>query len=194
MNDYIEKAYKFLLEQDLDHTHDLGHILRVTKYAEFIALNEKADIEVVIISALLHDIARPDELKGIIEDHAVEGAIRAKNFLMSIKYPKYEEVYYCIKNHRFKKQIIPETLEGKILQDADRLDALGYIGIARVFMHNSGGNIEERINHFYEKILKLKDLMHTNTAKDVALGKSKIIEDYILGLKDELEVYYGKER
>ncbi|KAF2956329.1 HD domain-containing protein [Marinitoga sp. 38H-ov] len=191
---FIERTYKFLLEQDLDHTHDLGHILRVTKFAEIIALSEKANKEIVTISALLHDIARPDELKGVIKDHAEEGAKRAKEFLISINYPYYEEVYYCINNHRFKKQIIPETLEAKILQDADRLDALGYIGIARVFMHKNGGSINERINHFYEKILKLKDFMHTKTARKIAVGKSKIIEDYINGLKEEIEVYYGKKR
>ncbi|OQY10560.1 MAG: hypothetical protein B6I29_00975 [Marinitoga sp. 4572_148] len=101
---------------------------------------------------------------------------------------------YCIENHRFKKQIIPETLEAKVLQDADRLDALGYIGIARVFMHKNGGNIKERINHFYEKILKLENSMHTITAKKIAKEKTLIVRKFLKGLEKELnnEVYYGK--
>lgn len=194
MKDYINMTYNFLLKQNLDYTHDIGHILRVTKYAEVIALEENADIGVVVISALLHDIARHDELIGKIKDHALEGAIRAEKILKKMNYPKYKEVLYCIENHRFKKQIIPETLEAKVLQDADRLDALGYIGIARVFMHKNGGNIKERINHFYEKILKLENSMHTITAKKIAKEKTLIVRKFLKGLEKELnnEVYYGK--
>ncbi|WP_129407870.1 HD domain-containing protein [Marinitoga lauensis] len=189
---YINFVYNYVLNQVFDDTHDIGHVLRVTKYAEEIAIEENADVEMVIIAALLHDIARHDEVIGKIRDHALEGAKKAEIYLKSINYPKYKEVSYCIENHRFSKGIIPDTLEAKILQDADRLDALGYIGIARVFMHKNGGNIQERIKHFYDKILKLKNLMHTNTGKKIAEEKSKVIEDYIEGLKKELEVYYGK--
>ncbi|SHF16629.1 uncharacterized protein SAMN02745164_01920 [Marinitoga hydrogenitolerans DSM 16785] len=193
-NNFINIVYKYVMKQNFDHSHDLEHVLRVTKNAEIIAKKENADIEVVIIASLLHDIARHDELIGRIEDHALEGALRAEEYLKSIGFKKYKEVSYCIANHRFKKNIIPKTLEAKILQDADRLDALGYIGIARVFMHKNGGNLHERIEHFYKKILKLKNLMNTKTGKKLAEEKHKIIELFIKGLENEIGGYYGKER
>ncbi|WP_047268100.1 HD domain-containing protein [Marinitoga sp. 1197] len=189
-NNFINLVYNYVINENFDSTHDLGHILRVTKNAEFIAKNENADIEVVIISALLHDIARNDELSGKIEDHALEGARRAEIFLRKIKYPKYRKVSYCIEHHRFRKKNIPETLEAKIIQDADRLDALGYVGITRVFMHKNGGDLKERIEHFYEKILKLKHLMNTETAKILVEEKSKIVETFIKGLQKELLYIY----
>ncbi|GAB6189313.1 HD domain-containing protein [Marinitoga arctica] len=192
--EYINIIYNYVIANVFDETHDLGHILRVTNYAEKIAIEENADIEVVVISALLHDIARHDELIGKIDDHALEGAKIAERYLISIGFPKYKEVSYCIKNHRFSKGIIPKTLEAKILQDADRLDALGYIGIARVFMHKSGGGIEERIAHFHKKILKLKDFMHTKTGKKIAIEKHKIVTSFLNGLKEEIEGYYGEKR
>lgn len=193
---YINIVFNYIKELEYDHTHDIGHILRVTKTAELIAIKENADVEVVVISAFLHDIARPDELKGKIKDHALEGAVRAETYLKSINYSKYRDVSYCIKTHRFSNNIIPNTLEAKILQDADKLDALGYIGISRVFMHRNGDNIDERIKHFYAKILKLKDLMHTDTAKKLANEKAKIVENFVNGLEKELyyEVYHGKEK
>ncbi|NUU94741.1 hypothetical protein XO10_00135 [Marinitoga sp. 1135] len=188
--DYIKKIYEYVLNLEHEHSHDFGHILRVTKNAEIIAENENANKEIVIISALLHDIARADELKGLIEDHAIEGALRAERFLKEINYPYVNEVKYCIEVHRFSKGLIPETLEAKILQDADRLDALGNIGIARVFMHKNGGDMKERLNHFYEKILKLGDLMHTKTAKKMAEEKNKIIKNFVEGLERELNLIF----
>jgi uncharacterized protein len=108
-----------------------------------IAKAENADLEVVKAAALLHDIARAMEDEGKIDDHATEGAKMAERILEEVNFPedRIDNVIYCIETHRFKKSIVPESLEAKILQDADRLDMIGAIGIARVFARAGWSNI-----------------------------------------------------
>lgn len=122
--------------------HDKFHVDRVCRLAVRIAEEEKADLDVVRASVLLHDIARAMEDEGRIEDHAVEGAKMAREVLEEVGFPeeKIEKVVHCIQVHRFRKGVETETLEGKILQDADRLDIIGAIGLARVFARGGWGN------------------------------------------------------
>ena len=83
---------------------------------------------------------------------------------------------------------VPETIEGKIVQDADRLDALGAIGIARTFAYGGehGRSIQESVQHFNDKLLLLKDLMNTKTAKALAAKRHKFLEDFLKELDEEL--------
>ena len=123
----------------------------------------------------MHDIARIKESRGECNCHAEDGAKMAESFLKDINSPKdkISKVKYAISVNRFSKNIRAETKEAEILQDADRLDALGAICIARVFMYNGHrglplyepdkkpdeeyhGQDTNAINHFYEKILKIK--------------------------------------
>jgi uncharacterized protein len=115
-----------------------------------------------------------------------------------------EKVLYAIDVHRFSKRIVPVTLEARILQDADRLDALGAVGIARVFL--TGGTLGRELyhpddpfcrarepddgrwnlDHFYRKLLKLELGMHTESAKKLAVARTAVLRRYLLDLEEEI--------
>ncbi|QTA38597.1 HD domain-containing protein [Thermosipho ferrireducens] len=169
--------------------HGLDHILRVVQYCKYIGKSEGANLDILIPAAYLHDIARPMEIETPLIDHAEEGAKIAEKFLESINYPYIENITYAIKVHRYRKNLTPETLEAKILQDADRIDALGAIGIYRVISHSAKTNhsLEHILKHFEEKILNLYSRLYTKTAKLIAYDKHKMIVKYVEFLKEELK-------
>lgn len=172
-------------------THGFSHVERVFNLCMHIGKEEGADLEILGLAALLHDIARPLESAGRVEDHAVEGARIARHFLRSLGYPeeRIEAVAHAIEAHRFSRGPEPQTLEAKILSDADKLDAIGAIGIARVFMYSGehGRDIEASLRHFEEKILKLKNLMYTETAKKMAEERHRFTEQFIERIRREIE-------
>lgn len=178
--------------------HDKSHVERVYRLAVRIAKEKNADLDVVKAAALLHDIARAMEDEGKIEDHATEGAKMARDMLEEVEFPneKIDKVIYCIEVHRVKKAIEAESLEAKVLQDADRLDIIGAIGLARVFARGGwenkpiydpsippkkkyDGKSLTSLNHLYEKILKVKDTIHTNTATKFAEERHKFVEQFL---------------
>ncbi|UCF59294.1 MAG: HD domain-containing protein [Candidatus Bathyarchaeota archaeon] len=184
--------------------HDKFHTERVYNLAMRIAKIEKADLDVVMAAALLHDIARAMEDEGKIADHAMEGAKMAKKILEEVGFPKGKipKVIYCIKVHRFRKGVEAKSPEARILQDADRLDIIGAIGIARVFTRGGWGNKpihdpaippkEEydgksltSVNHMHEKILKVKDTINTDTAKRIAEQRYKFTKQFLERLMNE---------
>ncbi|HBR11600.1 MAG TPA: phosphohydrolase [Chryseobacterium sp.] len=194
-----------LVKQKLEGTesgHDWFHIERVWKLSTYIQEREGGDQQVIELAALLHDIADPKFHKG---DETLAAKI-VNEFLTKQKLDNetIEKVIFIIENMSFKnRNDAPQNLplELKIVQDADRLDAIGAIGIARTF--NFGGyknNLiyhpdippkinqtkEEykksngtTINHFYEKLLLLKDLMNTNTAKDLATERHQLMLNFL---------------
>jgi len=184
----IEKACELAESMLGEGSHGLSHTIRVLDLALQIGRVEGANLEVLALAAILHDIARPLEDKGRIKDHAQEGARIVRSFLSKLRYPHVDEVAHAIEAHRFSTNIEPRTLEAKILSDADKIDALGAIGIARVFMYagEKGRSIEDSIKHFEEKILRLKDLMYTETGKRIAQERHKIVEEFVNILKKEL--------
>jgi len=178
--------------------HDKFHVERVYNLAERIAEKENADVDVIRAAALLHDIARAMEDEGKIDDHAAEGAKMATVILEEVGFPKekMDNVIHCIEVHRFRKGVKAKSLEAKILQDADRLDILGAIGIARVFtrggwsnkpIHDPAvppkekydGRSETSVNHIQEKILKVKDALNTKAAKEIAEERHKFVEQFL---------------
>lgn len=190
--------------------HDWWHILRVYNTAKHIAEEEKADMFVVELGALLHDIA---DWKFHDGDESV-GPAKAKALLekYNVSADVISHVQDIIKTISFKgagavNEI--KTLEGKIVQDADRLDAIGAIGVARAFayggfmkraMHNPDiaavahqdkasyyKNQSTTINHFYEKLLLLKDRMNTGTGKIMAEERHKFLEEYLQRFLEEWE-------
>lgn len=202
----IEKTIVFVKEklEGAEAGHDWFHIERVWKLSKKIAEKEGGNLEVIELSALLHDIADPKFHNGN-ETLALE---ISRNFLESemVSEEIILQVLFIIKNISFKNRgELPENLplELEIVQDADRLDAIGAIGIARTFNFggfknnlmyhpeikpNLGMNKEEykksngtTINHFYEKLLLLKDLMNTETAKKIASER----HDFMLKFLDE---------
>lgn len=122
-----EEARKYFDEKG---AHDFSHTKRVLKTAIEIAKTEKnVDMEVLKAACLLHDIGRKKK------NHSDVGARMAPRMLKKFDFPKIDEVVYAIKVHSKSKGIIPKTIEAKILQDADRIDLFGAIGIARSFKH-----------------------------------------------------------
>jgi len=166
--------------------HQDDHVMRVKRLALYIAEREGGDADVVRVAAELHDICRDEP------DHAKRGAEKAREILKSRGYDAdfVERVCHCIESHSFSGNVYPETLEAKILSDADKLDAVGAVGVARAFMF-SGENdrdIESTLRHFEEKLLKLRDLMHTKTARKIAERRHKFMEDFYRRLRDEIEL------
>lgn len=193
MTETIQKTIAFVKGklEGAEAGHDWFHIERVWKLSLKIAETEGGNREVVELAALLHDIADPKFHNGD-ETLALKISEELMNSL-NVSQEVVEQVLFIIKNISFKNRgEIPENppIELKIVQDADRLDAIGAIGIARTF--NFGGfknnlmyhpeippklnmskeeykkNEGTTINHFYEKLLLLKDLMNTDSAKKIA--------------------------
>jgi uncharacterized protein len=189
--------------------HGFDHVQRVHKIAIMIAKKEKADLQIVDAASWFHDISRQREDSGKCKCHAEHGARETEKILRKINFPamKIPAVVHAIVVHRYSKGIKAETKEAKIVQDADRLDALGAICIARVFAHNAEnkrplydpnikplkeyhGENTTAINHFYEKILKIKpELFNTKTARKIAKERYNFI---LVFLKQFLNEWNGK--
>ena len=200
----IDKTCKFV-EDKLSGDgsgHDWWHIFRVWTLAKKIAVEEKAHVEIVELSALLHDIA---DWKFHDGDDSIGPAI-AREFLNNhnVEPNLSDSVVEIISTVSYKGAGVAtpmKTLEGKIVQDADRLDAIGALGIARTFayggyknrliyhpdekpvLHKSYEDYKKNeghtINHFYEKLLLLKERMNTNTGKRIAEGRHKFMQSFL---------------
>lgn len=173
----IDQA-RALYEAAGDSTHDFDHVLRVYHLAERIGHTEGADMTVLRTATLLHDIARPDQDSGRVSDHAVEGARRAQEILDGQPPEVVEAVAHAIKTHRFRADRPPKTLEAKILYDADKLDAIGAVGIARAFAYGAhrgqrlwaelDADEHTAMKEFAVKLSKVKDTLFTETARVIA--------------------------
>lgn len=169
--------------------HDYEHTLRVYNLAIKLAELEGADVEVIKAASLLHDIARPLEATLKVS-HSVKGAEIAKKILKETEFPdiKIEKVCKVIRTHRFTEGVEPQEIEERILCDADRLDAIGAIGIARAFMFGGKNerSLEETIKHFHDKLLTLKNKMHTKGAYNMSVQRHKFMEKFLDRLQKEI--------
>ena len=176
---------------DMNSSHDFDHVLRVVEWAKVMGEREGADMEVLLAAAYLHDVAREMERKDPNLDHALEGAKIAEKVLKELRMDeeKIRRVKRAIEEHRYKRGMRPSSKESAILQDADRLDALGGIGIYRLFMHSfeTGRSVEDTLRHIEEKLLRLPDLMNTQTAKKIARDRVKVVEKLYESLKEDLK-------
>ncbi len=167
-------------------SHDAGHIERVVKLARLIAEREGADVDVVVKAAEFHDIARGSA------NHAAESARLARELLKKEGYDEafISAVVHAIEAHSFSGNVKPETIEAKVLSDADKLDATGAIGVARAFLYSgeSGRSIEETLKHFEEKLLRLKDAMYTETGRIIAQRRHEFLVEFYKRIKAELEL------
>lgn len=197
----LEKTRDFVKEKMYKEGsgHDWFHVERVCNMAKYLAQKESADMFIVEMTALLHDI---DDWK--FSD--VYNTTITEEFLKSVEVSEEDSnrILNIIKTMSYKGGVVDSTqntIEGMVVQDADRLDALGAIGIARAFAYGGSKNrsmydpsikpmdfksLDEvknkdnhTINHFYEKLFKLKDLMNTNTAKEIAKKRHKYMENFI---------------
>ena len=202
--DSIKNEVKEMM--DNDSAHDFQHVMRVYKNAQKLCKQEKANEKLVLSAALLHDIVSYPKSDKRSKNSSVESAKKSKPLLEKYGFSKEEIVIVseAIRDHSFSRNKIPITLEGKILQDADRLDALGAIGIARVFA--TGGSLKRSfyntddpfcqtrmpddktwtVDHFYQKLLKLESLMNTKSGRVEAKKRTKVLKEFLNHLKQEL--------
>ena len=203
----IMMTVKLLLENQ-PPAHDFQHVFRVYKNAELISEEEKlVDLDIVLAAALLHDLVVYP--KGSIKsaNSADESAEIAKKILLEHKsYPrdKIEKVADIIKIHSYSKNLVPTSIEGKILQDADRLDAIGAIGLARAFSVGGSENrplynpidpfcsserqldsVRWTLDHIESKLMALRNSMHTKTAKKIAYQRTEFMKLFVNQLRDE---------
>lgn len=189
-----------------DPAHDFEHIMRVYNNAKRLAKMEGINPRLVLAAALLHDIVSYPKSDPRSKNSSVESAAKAKQILGKYSYTKEEVkiISDAIRDHSFSREAVPETMVGKILQDADRLDAVGAIGIARTF---SVGGAEKRpfyniqdpfcktrspedtkwtLDHFYKKLLLLEKKMNTDSAKLEARKRVKIMRQFLDVLREEI--------
>jgi uncharacterized protein len=189
-----------------DAAHDLGHVLRVARLAGEMAAEEGADEETCVAAALLHDLVylpknHPEASRSAALAAAMVPGWCAFDPGLAAK---AEAIAHAVEAHSFSGGIVPETLEAKTVQDADRLEALGAIGIARTFATGAsfgGGlwhpgdpwansrDLDDKawsLDHFPKKLLKLKDAMNTNAGRSRAERRQKLILEYLAALREEL--------
>ena len=190
----------------VDPGHDILHVRRVARNARQICDAEGGNVRVAVAAALLH------ELFNYPKDHpdsAQSGAVCARLAAivlgeMGIDETDTDAIASCIRTHSFSRGLQPEALEGRILQDADRLDALGAIGVARTFStgsqmarpfyspddplcHNRPPDDKAwTLDHFPRKLLRLADTLHTPTARALAAPRVAFLHDFLAQLAEEI--------
>lgn len=204
-----EQQFAAFLDEQMataDSAHDRSHILRVVTMARHLAWAEGAQLAVVIPAAWLHDcviVAKdlPDRHRA--SQRAAESAV---SFLVGIGYPSeyLPAIHHAIAAHSFSANLAPQTMEAKIVQDADRLDALGAVGIARCFVTGANMGIplynlvepfpltrpaDDRcysLDHFYVKLLRLAEGMQTAAGRAEAQRRTEFMEMYLAELRREI--------
>ena len=201
-NDIIHKAEEYVrsfFASDFSG-HDNDHTMRVYRTACRLAEEEGADMEITALAALLHDV---DDRK--ISPETSESKLNAENFLKKNGVPseRCERILQAVKEVSFEgtDSVVPSTMEGKCVQDADRLDALGAVGIGRAFayggshhrrMHDPDeapvlnmnkeeyrSHVSTTVNHFYEKLFLLKDRMNTRSGRRTAEERDRFMHVFI---------------
>jgi uncharacterized protein len=209
MDNIIKQAYKYsknIFKQSAG-SHDWDHVERVYNLAVHIAKKEKANMSVVQLAALLHDIGRAEDIvSGGKVDHALVGAKMAADYLTKkgVSLEIIESVMHCIKAHRSQTGVTPQSLEAKILFDADKLDCIGAIGIGRTFVfageigarvHNPEINLEKTKPYtvedtgYREYLIKLQYIhkkIFTTEGKRIAKQRHKFMVDFFARINREV--------
>ena len=196
-SDYIHSL------ESADAAHDAAHVQRVAVNALKFAKIERADLEIVMPAVWLHDCVSVSKSSDLRSKASQLSADKAEELLNNWKYPtqNMQEIKHAIAAHSYSANITPKTLEAQIVQDADRIDSIGAIGVARMMMvggkmdcslyHEEDPFCEDRepqdrnwtIDHFYSKLLKLNSGFHTQAAKNEAQRR----HDYMLNFLKQLE-------
>lgn len=191
-------------------THDWSHVERTYKLCVKIGRSEKADLQVLKAAALLHDIARMDEDASLGKIcHAEKSAAMAEKILRELGFPKMKmpQVIHCIESHRFRGRMKPKTLEARILSDADKLDAIGAIGVARAYAYGGehgyrlygklprnyrlqrfkNPRIHNPLIEYRQKLRKIKGKLLTKTGREIAEGRHRFLTMFFQRLLKEIE-------
>ena len=200
---------EYMKKSTEDSAHDKEHIYRVLNNALLIAEDEKTvDYNILIAACLLHDVGRIDQMKDPTLCHAIVGSEKAKCFLLEQGYLEIfaDAVADCIRTHRFRKNAPPQTLEAKILFDADKLDVVGAMGIARTLAYQGAlgtplytkladnsvsdgtGNVPYSFFREYKfKLENLYDRFYTQKGRELALERRPAAEAFYNALYDEVK-------
>ena len=183
--DFVEKN----LSVSNKGAHTLDHIKRVYALSTQIGENLPISTRVLRAAALLHDVGRPKESETGVS-HSILSGEMSKPLLQDLGYTEteVEQIIDAIRTHRFSEGIEPNSLEGKILSDADKLDAMGAIGIYRAIAQaeSKGKGMIGFLQHADEKLLKLKDWMYTAKGIGLALERHDVLQKFVSELQDEL--------
>jgi len=187
----IVKEYAIKNSENND-IHGFDHVERVFKLSIFIGEKVHANLKILKLAALLHDIGRIQEKNDKLKrNHAEISAELAKLFLASNQYNltqnEIDEIIHCIQTHSFSNKSVPKTLEAKILSDADKLDALGAIGLYRTigFTILRNGSLDDVIEHLENKILKLNNRLFLDVSKEIAKSREKFIINFYEKIKEQ---------
>ena len=193
---------------DFDPVHGFDHILRVLGLAERLAVAEGADLEVVRAAVLLHDASAAETGSERRAEHQHHSADFAKQVLEAEGWPpeRIAAVQHCIRSHRFRGEETPQTLEAKVLFDADKLDVIGAFGVARTLGYDvvmgwpfyaepsvqfretgqkTEGETHSSYHEYLFKLRKIKDRLQTPTARLLAEGRQKFLNDFFEQLDAE---------
>ena len=206
MQEIIKREAKRILS-GRDPAHDFYHIMRVYKNAEMIGPPEGSNMSILLPAVILHDLVIYPKGSSKSSRSSDESADLAEDILHRHGYSQYQitRICYCIRVHNYSKRLVPASLEARILQDADRLDALGAIGIARTFsvggsenrtLYNPDDpfcrlnrNLDDKrwtLDHFQTKLLKLEGSMHTGTAKKIARERTRFMILFMRQMQKEI--------
>lgn len=180
-----------------DPAHNFDHVLRVLATAQHLAeAYPDVDLAVLSTATLLHDIARADQARTGVE-HSAEGARRAREILADYPADFVEAVCHAIASHRFRVDRVPQTLEAKLLYDADKLDSIGAIGVARAFIyagHHNGkiwaedeSGLHTPVQEYRQKLQHVKGKLLTEVAKKLAESRHQIMLDFFDQLEAEVK-------
>ncbi|TDB47360.1 phosphohydrolase [Photorhabdus luminescens] len=209
LEERLKEFLKHRLANSNDNAHDIGHLIRVANNAKRIMEKEGGDPLVIIASSYLHDIVSLPKNHPEKKQSSKLAAQEATKIL-STEFPAfptelYSSVEHAILTHSYSANLPPETIEAKILQDADRLDALGAIGLARVFyiagmlgqslFHHDDPFALNRplddksytIDHFQTKLFKLPEKMNTTEGKKLAQSNAQYLVDFLSKLSSEIK-------
>jgi uncharacterized protein len=208
MNNWEERFETKIIELDFagDPAHDLAHFKRVVATAKNLCKDEGARLEVVLPAAWLHDFVNVPKNDPRRSQASRLAAAAALEYLESINYPRefFDDIRHAIEAHSFSAKIEPRTLEAKIVQDADRLDGLGAIGIARLFSVSGllkrslyhpetpfGGereldDLEYAVDHFYVKLFKTAETLQTAAGRAEGIRRAKFMQTYLQELAREI--------
>jgi uncharacterized protein len=205
---WVEIFLLFLQDRSADAAHDLSHIKRVVANATLLGQLEGAEMGVVLPAAWLHDCVSVPKNSPLRSQASRMAAEKAGQFLRAREYNEggIAAIEHAVAAHSFSAQIAPQTIEAKVVQDADRLDALGAIGIARTFITGATLGIPfldadeplpvtrtphdqiSMIDHFYTKLLTLADTMQTQAGRTEALQRTQFMRYFLAQLAAEIGV------
>lgn len=196
--------------READGAHDLAHVERVVATATQLAQSEQANLEIVIPAAWLHDcVSLPKNAPNRQQASRLAG-VKAAHFLAEISYPAEHipAIQHAIEAHSFSAGIPPQTIEAQVVQDADRLDALGAVGIARCILTGASfrsqlyelvdpfgdtrpwDDNQYMVDHFFTKLFKLQHTMQTAAGRAEAERRTRFMHHYLHQLGQEINTPY----